>query len=101
MISRTAVERLKENFLAQEVVFFLKAMDVTTVDENGHQITVAAMVPGFVIDICENYWWVGGIDGQITRVIAHDVAPMVELAIPGAMELLDDYGTMGGDGEAH
>lgn len=98
MITKNAVERLKASFLAQEVVFFLKQMDVTTTDENGHSITVAAMVPGFVIDICENFWWIGGPDGIVTRVISHEVAPMVELAVPGAMEMMDAYGTMG-DGE--
>ncbi len=102
MISKLSVERLKNVFLAQEVVFFLKNMDVTTMDEGGNQITVAAMVPGFVIDICENFWWVGTPDGLVNRVIAHDVAPMVEIAVPGALELMDAFGTMGGnDGEGH
>lgn len=89
MISKSAVERLKETFLAQEVVFFLKQMDVTLSDQEGNQTTVAAMVPGFVIDICENFWWVGTPDGMVTRVISHEVAPMVELAIPGAMEIME------------
>lgn len=101
MISKQSVERLKAAFLAQEVVFFLKQMDVTTTDPDGNQITVAAMVPGFVIDICENFWWVGTPDGMVNRVISHDVAPMVEIAIPGALELMDAFGNMGGDENAH
>lgn len=88
MISKLAVERLKNTFLCQEVVFFLKDLDVTTTDQDGNQVTSAAMVPGFVIDICENYWWVGTPDGQVSRVISHDVSPMVELAIP-ALDIAD------------
>jgi hypothetical protein len=98
MITKAAVERLKNAFLTQEVIFFLKQMDVTTADQEGNQITVAAMVPGYVIDICENFWWVGSPDGQVTRVISHDVAPMVELAVPGALEMMDLYGNMGDEG---
>lgn len=101
MITKAAVDKLKMAFLAQEVVFFLKQMDVTTTDTEGNQITVAAMVPGFVIDICENFWWVGTPDGEVHRVISHDVAPMVEIAIPGALEIMDAFGNMGDGGEGH
>lgn len=66
--------------------------------DDGAPVTTAAMVPGFVIDICESYWWIGTPDGQIGRIIAHETAPIVEIAVPGALEIMEMMeGLDGGD----
>lgn len=88
MISKASVQRLRETYLGSEVVIYLKDMNVVTVNDDGNEVSIAAMTTGHVIDIDQNFYYLGTPDGEITRTIGHDVAQMVELAInKNAMEL--------------
>lgn len=80
MISKSVVERLKENFLHQYLVFFLKEMNVVVSTEDGEGLTMSAMLDGFCIDIDEHGYYLGREeDGFITKIISHASIGIVEL----------------------
>ncbi len=82
MISKDAVDRLMEHFLNEDVVIYLRDMNVVVVNENQEEVSLSAMTTGFVLDIDQDYFYLGTPDGNVTRTISHDVAQMIELAIP-------------------
>jgi hypothetical protein len=86
-ISKGAVQRLRETFLGEDVIFYLKDMNVVTVNDDGQEISIAAMTPGHVIDVDADFYYLGTPDGVITRTISHDVAQMVEIALEPGIEL--------------
>jgi hypothetical protein len=87
MISKASVTRLREIFLGQEVVVYLREMNVVTVNEEGQEISISAMTTGHVIEVDESFYYLGTPDGEVTRTISHDVAQMVEIAIQSGLEL--------------
>jgi hypothetical protein len=88
MISKVAVKKLRDLYLDQMVTIYLKDMNVVTVDENSQEIGITAMRQGYVLDICQNYFYLGLPDGTITTTIAHELAQMVEIEFAGS-ELFD------------
>lgn len=79
-IKAKSVKRLQEAFLDEKVVIYLRGMNVVTVNEEGQSMEISAMTEGYIIDIDEDYYYLGNPDGEVTRTIGHDIAQMVELA---------------------
>ena len=91
-ITAAAARRLREIYLDQQVVVYLRDMNVVTVNEEHGEMKISAMAEGYVIDIDTNFVYLGLPDGTITRTINHDLAQMIEIAFGG--ELLDmDFAT--------
>lgn len=88
-ITSKAVRKLKAFCLDEEVTIYLKDMNVVTVDETQGELKISAMAQGYVIDIDENFYYLGTPDGQVTRTISHDTAQMVELMFVGS-EFMDE-----------
>ncbi len=85
-ISKTSAKKLRDIFVGDEVTIFLKDMNVVTVDEEQGEMKISAMAQGLVLDVDENYFYLGLPDGMITRTIAHETAQMVEI-----MFIQDDF----------
>jgi transposase len=88
MINIKAVRKLRRIFLDEEVTIYLRDVNVVTVDEEGQQVKVTAMAQGYVLDIDENFYYLGLPNGTITRTINHDIAQMVEILFE-ASEYMD------------
>jgi len=86
-ISSKSVKKLKEQFLGQNVIVYLKDMNVVTVNEEGQELNITAMTEAHVVDIDQNYFYMGLPDGTITRIIQHEIAGMVELAFDQDAEM--------------
>jgi hypothetical protein len=100
-ITLKTAKKLRGVFVDEEVVIYLKDMNVVTVDENQGEMKISAMIQGYVIDIDENFYYLGLPDGQITRTVSHETAQMVELlALNEANEFMGD-GVVGPDEDIH
>lgn len=94
-LTSKALKRLRSQFLDETVIIYLKGMDVVTVTPDGEQMSISAMTEAYIVDIDECFLYLGLPDGTITRVISHEIAPMIELAMSAedqvmAMELPGD-----------
>jgi hypothetical protein len=78
-ITAKAAKKLRGVFLDEEVTIYLKDMNVVTVDEHAGEMRISAMAQGYVIDIDEDFYYLGLPDGEITRTVGHDTAQMVEI----------------------
>ena len=76
-----ALKKLRETFIDEDVVFYLKDMNVPLVSSDGEDFKISGMTDGYVIDIDENYYYLGDKDGGIDRVISHDIITIVEIAL--------------------
>jgi hypothetical protein len=90
-ISAKAVKNLKANFLNAELIIYLKDMNVVSPSPDGESIDVTAMIQGFCVDIDSDYIYLGLPTGEITRTIGHEVAAMIELAMPDEQFLDLDF----------
>lgn len=88
LISKT-LKRLRSHFLDEHVIIYLRDMNVVAVDENQQEIKISAMIETYIVDIDENYLYTGLPDGTITRVIQHEIAPMIEIAVSVEDQLLE------------
>ncbi len=89
-IFKDAAKTLREIYLDEEIVIYLKDMNVVAVNEEGHTMEVTAMTTGYCIDVDQNFFYLGTPDGAITRTISHDVAQMVELVMPHDVDFTFD-----------
>ena len=93
------IKSLKECFVGETVVFYLKELNIPAVTESGEELSVNAMIDGFVVDIDEGFYYLGNMDGSIDKVISHDVIAIVEVANYEKRDSLDfDWPT---EGEVH
>lgn len=99
MISKNAAKNLRDLFVGQVVVIYLRDMNIITVDDNGTEMKITAMAQGFFLDADETFVYLGTPDGEVTRVIAHETAQMIEIEFPGD-EFMDGE-MLGPDEEAH
>jgi hypothetical protein len=88
-ITSKAAKKLRSIFLDTEVTIYLKDMNVVTVDEDQQEVKISAMAQGYVIDVDEEFFYLGLPDGTVTRILAHDLAQMVELMFEGS-EYMDE-----------
>lgn len=89
-ISKGTAKRLREIWLDEIIIIYLKGMNVTTVNESGEEIKISAMCDGYVVDIDEEYFYLGLEDGTVMKTIHHDTIGIVELADFGSNEFFND-----------
>ena len=98
-ITAKAAKKLRGVFLDEEVTIYLKDMNVVTVDENAGEMRISAMAQGYVIDIDEDFFYLGLPDGEITRTINHETAQMVEITF--TPDAFMDQDLVGPDEDVH
>jgi hypothetical protein len=82
-ITLKAAKKLRAIFLDTDVTIYLKDMNVVTIDEQHGEMKITTMAQGYVIDIDENFYYLGLPNGEITRTISHETAQMVESLFVG------------------
>jgi len=78
--SKSSLKSLKQCFLSEYVIFYLKDMQIPLVSPEGDEMTINGMTEGLVIDIDENYYYLGEEDGTINKVVSHNSVGIVEIA---------------------
>lgn len=100
-ISKASLKRVRTHLLDEHVVIYLRDMNVVTAAPDGNEISITAMIEGYIIDIDEDFYYLGTPDGAITRVIPHELAGMVELAISEADQQMMAHGLPSEDEDVH
>ena len=79
-MTQKTLRNLKECFLGEVVVFYLRDMNVAAFTDEGDQLKISGMIDGLVVDIDEDYYYLGDDEGGIEKVISHDSVAVVEIA---------------------
>ncbi len=82
-LSKTAVKRLRDAFLDEQVSVFLKDMNIVTVSEEQGEIKISMVVEGYVIDIDADMIYLGLPDGTVTRTVPHSAVGLIEIPFVG------------------
>lgn len=69
---------LKALFLDQIVVFYLKDLNIATFDEEGNDMQINAITDGFVVDIDDEFFYLGDGQGNVEKVISRTSVAMLE-----------------------
>lgn len=80
MISKNAVKKLLEIYLDEQITIYLRDMNIVTVNEAQGEVKISPMVEGYVIDIDENFFYLGLPDGSILKTIPHETAGLIEMS---------------------
>lgn len=70
---------LRDCFLGENVVFYLRDMNVAAISPEGDEMSISSMVTGYVVDIDKLFYYIGTPEGDVAKVISHDVIGMVEV----------------------
>ncbi len=92
-ISKNAAKKLRDLYLGQTVIIYLKNTQVP-LPVNDSELTVSAMIEMFVLDVDEDYLYGGTPDGIVTKTVQHDLAGLIEI-----MNYESDYAEFPGDGD--
>ncbi len=79
MITKSAAKYLREIYVGEYVTLYLKDMNVITVNEDQQEVSITAMRQAIVVDVDQNFFYLGLPDGMITSTVAHELAQMVEI----------------------
>ena len=80
MTSKTAVRKLREIYLDENVVIYLREMNIVTVNEEQQEVRISPVVEGYVIDIDQDFVYLGLPDGSVLRTIPHTTVGMIEMS---------------------
>lgn len=94
-IAPKAVKKLKQYFLNEYCIIYLKSMNIAAPSPDGGEMQISAMIDGYINDIDEEFYYIGLQDGTILRTVRHEVAGIVELVFSGSDEMSDDMPTIG------
>lgn len=83
-ITAKAARKLKSVYIDEQVIIYLRDMTIATVDENNQEVKLTAMIEGYVVDIDQDFLYLGLPDGTITKTVAHELAQLVELHAMGS-----------------
>lgn len=90
-ISPKVLKRLRDTFLDETVVIYLQGMNVIAPTPEGSEMSITAMIEVYVVDIDLEYLYLGLPDGTVTKVIRHDIAPMIEISYPANELMIGEY----------
>lgn len=82
---------MREAFLDENVIIYLKDMNVVTATPEGNEIAITAMIQGYVVNIDTDFLYLGQEDGTILKAIQHQPGQLIELEIPNMQGLIPDY----------
>lgn len=80
-ISAKALRKIKDAFLDEEIIIYLKDMNVTTVTPDGNEIGITAMLTGYLVDVDVDFLYLGLPDGTVLKAIQHQPGQLIELAM--------------------
>jgi len=96
MISKLAARRLRELFLDEFCSVYLRDMNVVTINEQQQEVKISPVAEGVIVDVCEEFIYLGLPNGEILKTIPHATVGMIELGLVTAgMEEMETAG----DGE--
>ena len=99
MISKIALRKLRDIYLDEQITIYLRDMNIVTVNEQQGEVKISPMVEGLVIDIDQDYYYLGLPDGSILKTIPHATVGLVEITFQGGQ--LTDADLPTSDEEIH
>lgn len=81
MTSKNAVRKLREIYLDENVIIYLRDMNVVAVNESQGEIKISPMLEGYVVDVDQDYVYLGLPDGTILKTIPHATIGLIEVAL--------------------
>jgi hypothetical protein len=82
MTSKNAVRKLLEIYLDENIIIYLRDMNVVAINESQGEVKISAMIEGYVVDIDQDYFYLGSSsDGVIVKTIPHHTIGLIELAV--------------------
>lgn len=88
MISKNAVRKLIEIYLDENITIYLRDMNIVTVNESQGEVKISPMIEGLVIDIDQDFFYLGLPDGSIMKTVPHETVGLIEMAFTGG-DLID------------
>lgn len=89
-ITTKSVKNLRECFLDEYVIIYLKDLNVVLPSPDGQEMNITAMIDGYVVDIDENYVYLGLPEDQtVLKAVAHESAHMIEVSAPISLMNVD------------
>ena len=85
MISKTAVHKLLEIWLDENIIIYLRDMNVVAVNEAQGEVKISAMIEGYVIDIDQDYFYLGSSSGEIVKTIPHLSVGLIEIGVEASL----------------
>ncbi len=92
-ISKDSAKNLREIFVDEFIIIYLKDMNVVTTDAEGQEFKISAMIEAYVIDIDMNFYYCGLPDGTVTKTVPHESIGLVEISMPMEQMISPDYPT--------
>lgn len=88
MISKIALRKLREIYLDENITIYLRDMNIVTVNEQQGEVKISPMIEGYVVDIDQDFYYLGLPDGSVIKTVPHDTTGLVEITFAGG-EMLD------------
>lgn len=77
------LSKLRDAYLGQHVVIYLRDMNIVAVKPEGEgEMLVSGMLEGYVVDIDDKYWYIGGNPEEFNRIVLREIAGIVEIQMP-------------------
>lgn len=75
-----SIKKLKESFVGETVVLYLKEMTIPVINDSGDEMKITGMTDGYVVDIDEDFFYLGDESGQIEKAVSNRVIGFIEIA---------------------
>lgn len=79
MISKTAARRLRDIYLNEMIIIYLRDISIVVPDEQHGSVKIAAQLDGIVIDIDQEYIYLGLPDGSVLKTVPHSSVGLIEV----------------------
>jgi hypothetical protein len=76
---------LREIYLDESIVVYLKDLNIVTITEDQQEMKVTPMVDGYVVDIDNEFIYLGLPDGLILKTIPHSSVGLIEIMLEPEM----------------
>lgn len=90
-ITKDAVKTLKNSFVGCLVIIHLKDIVIPIIGPNEEDFDVNAMIDGFVVDIDQDFVYLGLEDGSILRAVPHASIGPIDIAMDNQPSLIDSF----------
>lgn len=101
MTSKNAVRKLREIYLDENIVIYLRDMNVVTINETQGEVKISAMIEGYVIDIDQDYFYLGNTDGHVLKTVPHDTIGLIELGVTAEEQMMSALEMPEADEDVH
>lgn len=87
-ISGRALKNLRATYLDQQVIVYLKNMQVVAPTEDGNGMNITAMISGLVVDIDSDFYHLGLPDSTILKSVPIIDAGLIEIMIAAEDQIM-------------